>query len=68
MSIRFSNGVLERLLCAVMLRKFYGRNRARNVLEQSHGLRMNHAKIMLKLIEHNDAEGEYGSYHGTNLQ
>ena len=45
MSIRFSNGVLERLLCAVMLRKFYGRNRARNVLEQSHGLRMNHAKL-----------------------
>ena len=36
MNIRFSNGVLESLLCAVMLRKLYGQNRARDVQEQSH--------------------------------
>ena len=45
MSIRISNGVLERLLCAIMLRKIDGQNRARNVQEQSHVLRMKHTNI-----------------------
>ena len=45
MSIRISNGDLERLLCAIMLRKMDGQNRARNVQEQSYALRMKHTNV-----------------------
>ena len=68
MSIRFSNGVLERLLCAVMLRKFLWTKPSPECTGTKPWLENETHEIMLKLIEHNDAEGEYGSYPGTNLQ
>ena len=61
MSIRICNGVLESLLCAIMLRKMDGQNRARNVQEQSHVLRMKHTNMLELNIEQNDVEGEHGS-------
>ena len=45
MSIPSSNGVLECLLFAIMLRKLDGENRAGNVQKQSHFLRMKHQNI-----------------------
>ena len=52
--MRSSNGVLESLLRAVMLRKLDEQNRARNVKKQSYIWEWN--TRMLELIEQNDGK------------